>query len=803
MDKSRRKETNRLKRKITPAIALILVALLILGGCAEGELSRQAVFNPNPSVVEDTQVATTPGRTSTYDGPPGTWAIYWYLCGTDLESRAGAATTDLFEMMEATLPENVTVVIQAGGASEWDNDFINPYALDRQVYAGNELTRVGTSPMASMGDPNTFADFLKFCNEEYPAEKQMVLLWNHGGGSLAGVSFDEGFGWDSLSLPEFKSAIEAVPAASGAYELVGFDACLMATLEMAEILADDARYLVASQEVEPLGGWDYRGFFNALAANTTMDGAQLGTAICDTYYAGCEEAEQSPEEATLSVIDLDKTAPLLDAFNEVGNEALLLAVKEQEAYLSQFRRAALDTKSFGGGDCEMVDLGDLVRNAGSLLPQKGAELLQALDDCVVYQIRGEYHAGASGLSCYYNLSGDPDSVADFRSLGTCEPFLYFHEYSIRGSLSEDGQAYVQSLAEQAGEPVPAIVPLSQTSDMNLNGFPVSVGANRRWQMNLGSERAQNIAAVFTNLYWVETVSGLQAMYGVNSGLTADYGNGIFTEDFTDTWGCIDNMQVYMEPIGMEPGLILYAVPVMLNSEEYTLHVGYDMSSGEYEILGAWKDENRDIKAPGRIMRQLEVGDVIEPIQLLIPVHADGSRSEEWMPLGMVTVTENTRFHERNIGTGYFALLFKMVDYAGNVYTSAQASFRVRQGQIERLPNGIVPMTTTQPEGSISASYLSLETFRHPDRDEDITYYTVILSSLMYQSMKEALGLPNPQWGDQISGQGYTIQIYSDTLNLDAYVDAKEFYLTGMFFAAETIYHQRDIVMRIDSIAEVW
>ena len=50
------------------------------------------------------------------------WAVYWYLCGSDLESNGGFATMDLSEMMEVELPENVNVVIETGGASVWQNE---------------------------------------------------------------------------------------------------------------------------------------------------------------------------------------------------------------------------------------------------------------------------------------------------------------------------------------------------------------------------------------------------------------------------------------------------------------------------------------------------------------------------------------------------------------------------------------------------------------------------------------------------------------------------------------------------------
>lgn len=35
----------------------------------------------------------------------GSWAVYWYLCGSDLESEGGFATSDLSELMEVELPD--------------------------------------------------------------------------------------------------------------------------------------------------------------------------------------------------------------------------------------------------------------------------------------------------------------------------------------------------------------------------------------------------------------------------------------------------------------------------------------------------------------------------------------------------------------------------------------------------------------------------------------------------------------------------------------------------------------------------
>ena len=221
-----------------------------------------------------------------------TWAIYWYLCGSDLETNGGFATIDLMEMLEVELPENVNMVIQTGGATVWQNDLMDPSKIQRWLFNSEGLTLVDEQKTANMGDAQTLYDFLYFANENYPADKVAVTFWNHGGGSVSGAAFDEIHGLDSLDLAEMYQAFDAVWPANiekPALELVGFDTCLMATIDVAAVFQNFARYLVASEEVEPGNGWLYSGWLGELAAKPGMDGDDLGIAICNTYYEGCEE----------------------------------------------------------------------------------------------------------------------------------------------------------------------------------------------------------------------------------------------------------------------------------------------------------------------------------------------------------------------------------------------------------------------------------------------------------------------------------------------------------------------------------
>ena len=125
-------------------IALFLSCALVLSLCACGDDTEEE---------QATVVAS---------GEEGAWSVYWYLCGSDLESGGGFATGDLAELMEVELPENVNVVIETGGANEWQNDVVDASKLQRWVYNSEGLNLVDEQPSASMGDAETLADFLSF-----------------------------------------------------------------------------------------------------------------------------------------------------------------------------------------------------------------------------------------------------------------------------------------------------------------------------------------------------------------------------------------------------------------------------------------------------------------------------------------------------------------------------------------------------------------------------------------------------------------------------------------------------------------
>lgn len=620
---------------------------------------------------------STPDAAPVFQAGDGSWAVYWYLCGSDLETNGGFATTDLSEMMEVQLPENVNVVIQTGGAAVWQNDQMDPEKLQRWLYNSEGLKLIEEQDTANMGDAQTLYEFLAFANENYPADKVAVTFWNHGGGSVSGAAFDELHGLDSLDLAEMYQAFDAVWPADAehpALELVGFDTCLMATVDVASTFQGFAKYLVASEEVEPGNGWLYSGWLGALAENTDMDGAALGVAICDTYYQGCE-AVGTQDQTTLSVTDLSKLDPLLEAYESFGQEALA-ASAEDPGFFAELGRAAVQSENYGGntreqGYTNMVDLGHLARQTAWMLPS-AQNVCDVLTDCVLYQVGGPYRAEATGLSCYYSYNGDVDDLNGYITVGESTAFKHLYAYELTGELAEGGEEYLSSL--NIGE-LPERVTLA---DMDWEGAPLDLDDEGTSFLTLGPEANGVLAGIGFSLFYVDEAGDQMLLLGTDNDLTADWENGVFYDNFRGVWGALDGHLVYMELSFEGDDYNLYSVPILLNGEAYNLQVAYDFTAEEWSILGASQGLDESGMA-SKELRLLAEGDVITTIWKAATFTGDDDF--EMYAAEELTVTADTAFGEAPLFDGSYSMVFEMWDAAGNYACSDAVTFDCAGGEI--------------------------------------------------------------------------------------------------------------------------
>ena len=376
--------------------------------------------------------SAAPGR------PVRNYTVMVYIVGSNLESRYGAATNDMAEMKKAGLDfEKTNLLVYTGGSRRWVSDIPSTSNNVLDMSAENPDRIIArTEVSADMGTPRTLTEFINYCTKYYPAEHYGLVLWDHGGGPLWGYGSDELFKNDSLLLEELRSAMdgtifgnsgegkntdggaghdEAADTAGGGsgrkLDWVGFDACLMGTLENAKLWSDYADFLVGSEELEPGRGWDYT-FLRGL--NETDDAAEIVSGIVDSYgeYYEQNRSQFFDPDVTLAALDLSRTGDVIEAADDLFDAMREGIGSGQYASLNQARSRA---KAFGlsAADtredaCDLIDLRDFAGKVGEIFPEESEKLLQAVDEMVV---RGSSNVeGAGGVSVY--LPGDNADLYD-------------------------------------------------------------------------------------------------------------------------------------------------------------------------------------------------------------------------------------------------------------------------------------------------------------------------------------------------------------------------------------------------------
>jgi len=344
-------------------------------------------------------------------GDGGTWTVLAYeIADTDLEPFMMA---DVGEMGEVGSQESLSIVSLVDRAEGYTDeavlgldDWVGGKLLEITPGGAEELEDLGD---VNTGDPQVLADFIARGVAEYPADNYALIVSDHGA-SWPGVGGDESAEEDTLTLAEIGDGISAGLADAGLerLDLLGFDACLMATYEVASALAPLADRMLASQELEPGHGWDYSAL-DVAARGATVD--ELGGALIDGFEAQAQE-QQTDAKITLSLVDLTRMPDVDDALATLTDQLV-----ERVAGVSPvIGRTLASTLGFGSSpdpdqDSFMSDLGILVGDIGvDALDVSDAadDVVRSINDAVVDKVDGQATRGATGLSIYF-----PPRYADF------------------------------------------------------------------------------------------------------------------------------------------------------------------------------------------------------------------------------------------------------------------------------------------------------------------------------------------------------------------------------------------------------
>ncbi|MEK8021746.1 MAG: clostripain-related cysteine peptidase, partial [Candidatus Parabeggiatoa sp.] len=258
--------------------------------------------------------------------PEKVWTVMVYLVGSDLEAKPDHkeghhwASKDILEMLAGTTLPNTTsnLVITTGGSTRngW-NTVKRAFIQNGQQYVLEDL-----GPQ-NMSNPQILSEFVIWAKTAFPAQHYALILWNHGGGT-------QGFGQDSssagnkkiMSFTELHQAYQSIrEQIDNPLDIVVYDACLMASIEVAQITATVANAMAGSAELEPGHGIDYAHILSHVSQTPPANGIDFGKVVKTGYIQHTKDEKTfDKSQITYSVFDLTQMVLFSETFKDFAVE---------------------------------------------------------------------------------------------------------------------------------------------------------------------------------------------------------------------------------------------------------------------------------------------------------------------------------------------------------------------------------------------------------------------------------------------------------------------------------------------------
>jgi hypothetical protein len=347
------------------------------------------------------------------------WTLMCYLAAdNDLETSMMA---DLREMLAAGSNKDVSVIVLAKRSPKkaptdkyTDKAIANiaDWSTAKLLFVEKDkLREIEDWGNADSGSPETLKKFILAAAAACPAERYGLIMSDHGM-SWPGLCCDETAGDSFLTTSGLKGVLAETTKTTGPLEMLGFDACMMANLEVACTISPYAKYLVASEELEPGDGWSYTKLIQGLQQKPDANGAELGRIIADSYkqyFDGSDKKhiQRAGMGITLSVCSLDKVAAIEAAVKKLAHDcAASIDAQGHPAFLAT-AQARAKAERYGGEQNELSVMD--VANLASLLKKTGGDQVKAsaaavetaVAAAVTYKIFGKARPRSTGLSIFF------------------------------------------------------------------------------------------------------------------------------------------------------------------------------------------------------------------------------------------------------------------------------------------------------------------------------------------------------------------------------------------------------------------
>lgn len=268
------------------------------------------------------------------------------------------------------------------------------------------------------GDPQTLIDFVTWTKANYPADRYALYFWGHGWSWHPGWVMADDTDADTLDYHEMKAAIPSL----GFIDVVGYDGCNMASIEMLELWHGRATAFTSSQEWVGWEGIQYDLVLAQMTANPGMTADQVAIAT----------SQSASDDKTWSAVAVDSR---LDALITAVDQWSLALNSGLAANRKKYDRAFNATQSFWQAPMDK-DLYDMAYEINRLvadqnIKNKGQAVMNAVTAVVLHERHVNAYSDAHGITIYHISKAsqkDTDyayyrSTVDFALLTAWDEFL--------------------------------------------------------------------------------------------------------------------------------------------------------------------------------------------------------------------------------------------------------------------------------------------------------------------------------------------------------------------------------------------
>jgi hypothetical protein len=327
------------------------------------------------------------------------WTFMVYMGGDGPSNLDEEGVLDINEMEEVGSTPYLNILVQFDRAigGQGTKRYLVEKDYDTDQIHSQVLGDIGETDMAS---PQTLLDFVNWSITNFPAEHYLLDLWGHGKGWL-GVTLDDGK-W--LSMNDIKSVL---PKFKDRIDVVGFDNCNMAMIEVYTTFLGHVDYIVGSEKEEDALGWPYDRIFRELVAEPELSPEDFSIKIVEHYIDWAKGVDESTNtynssySATISVIDMDYLDEVIDQADALARELN----RTMALFSDEINRAIDETEDYARQPTphDLYNFAELVEKYVANSPVRIAA--QNLRDAIDTMVVAEEHNTKEGKIVVDNAHG--------------------------------------------------------------------------------------------------------------------------------------------------------------------------------------------------------------------------------------------------------------------------------------------------------------------------------------------------------------------------------------------------------------